>query len=50
MGGGRVRFGLKSAYVYSYSQAYGRADLKKAANIIWNDYPNYIVTCEGKND
>ncbi len=49
-GGGRVRFDGKSIMLYSYSQAYGRADHKKAGEIIKESYPEYEVNIDRTGD
>ena len=45
-GGGRVRFSENHILVYSYSQAFGRADHAKASKIIKENFPDYEVTAD----
>ena len=49
-GGGRVRFSDKHILIYSYSQAFGRADHNKAKEIIQRAYPEYEITVDKVGD
>ena len=49
-GGGRVRFSDNHILIYSYSQAFGRADHSKAKEIIKRSYPDYEITVDKAAD